>query len=228
MAVAIRGEIGVNERLQGRGMTSGRTRARMVDRLIKQGIEDNKVLAVMGEIPRHIFVDEALASRSYEDTALPIGHNQTISQPYIVAKMTELLLENGPLSKVLEIGTGCGYQTAILATLIEKIYSVERIAPLLKTAKNNLWDLKIKNVSYQYSDGGWGWSEQAPFDGILVSAAPAEIPETLLRQMAIGGVMLIPVGSRHQQLHKVTRTENGYDDEILEPVSFVPFLSGKK
>lgn len=218
----------MNQRLQGIGMTSRRTRVRMIDRLKQQGIRDNTVLAVMADTPRHIFVDEALASRSYEDTALPIGHNQTISQPYIVAKMTALLLEDGPLSKVLEIGTGCGYQTAILAPLVDKVYSVERIAPLLKKAKNNLWDLKLKNISYQHSDGGWGWPENAPFDGILVAAAPAEIPETLLQQMAVGGVMLIPVGTRHQQqLHKVTRTENGYENEILEPVSFVPFLSGR-
>jgi len=218
----------VNSRLQGIGMTSDRTRARMVDRLVKQGISDEKVLEVMGAIPRHIFVDEALASRSYEDTALPIGHNQTISQPYIVAQMTELLLENGPLSKVLEIGTGCGYQTAILASLVDKVYTVERIAPLLKKAKNHLWDLKLKNIIYQHSDGGWGWPEQAPFDGILVAAAPAEIPETLLQQMAVGGVMLIPVGGKNlQQLYKVTRTESGYENEILEPVSFVPFLSGR-
>jgi len=200
----------------------------MVERLKNQGISNERVLEVMGLIPRHIFVDEALASRSYEDTALPIGHNQTISQPYIVAQMTELLLENGPLSKVLEIGTGCGYQTAILASLVEKVYSVERIGPLLKKAKNHLWDLKLKNISYQHSDGGWGWPEQAPFDGILVAAAPAEIPETLLQQMAVGGVMLIPVGGKNlQQLYKVTRTENGYEHEILEAVSFVPFLSGR-
>jgi len=218
----------VNARLQGIGMTSDRTRARMVERLKNQGISNERVLEVMGLIPRHIFVDEALASRSYEDTALPIGHNQTISQPYIVAQMTELLLENGPLSKVLEIGTGCGYQTAILASLVEKVYSVERIGPLLKKAKNHLWDLKLKNISYQHSDGGWGWPEQAPFDGILVAAAPAEIPETLLQQMAVGGVMLIPVGGKNlQQLYKVTRTENGYEHEILEAVSFVPFLSGR-
>lgn len=225
--MVIRGELSVNERLQGRGMTSSRTRGRMVERLISQGITDEKVLAVMRDIPRHIFVDEALASRSYEDTALPIGHNQTISQPYIVAKMTELLLENGPLSKVLEIGTGCGYQTAILASLVDKVYSVERIGPLLKKAKNNLWDLKLKNISYQHSDGGWGWPEHAPYDGILVAAAPAQVPETLLQQMAVGGVMLIPVGSKNQQLYKVTRTEAGYENEILEPVSFVPFLSGR-
>ncbi len=218
----------MNDNLRGIGMTSNRTRARMVERLLQQGISDEKVLAVMGAIPRHIFVDEALASRSYEDTALPIGHNQTISQPYIVAKMTELLLEDGPLSNVLEIGTGCGYQTAVLASLVDKVYSVERIGPLLKKAKNHLWDLKLKNISYQHSDGGWGWPEFAPYDGILVAAAPAEIPETLLQQMAIGGVMLIPVGYKYsQQLFKVTRDESGFHREILEPVSFVPFLSGR-
>jgi len=219
----------VNSRLQGKGMTSDRTRARMVDRLRKQGITDEKVLEVMGNTARHIFVDEALESRSYDDVALPIGHNQTISQPYIVAKMTEILLENGPLSKVLEIGTGCGYQTSILAPLVDKVYTVERIAPLLKKAKNNLWDLKLKNISYQHSDGGWGWPEQAPFDGIIVAAAPQEIPQTLLDQMAVGGVMLIPVGGKNQQqLYKVTRSESGYENEILEAVSFVPFLSGRE
>jgi len=200
----------------------------MVERLKKQGITDEKVLEVMGHTARHIFVDEALESRSYDDVALPIGHNQTISQPYIVAKMTEILLESGSLSKVLEIGTGCGYQTAILAPLVDKIYTVERIAPLLKKAKNNLWDLKLKNISYQHSDGGWGWPEQAPFDGIIVAAAPEKVPDTLLEQMAIGGVMLIPVGSKNkQQLFKVTRTEDGYEYEELEAVSFVPFLSGR-
>jgi len=218
----------VNSRLKGRGMTSDRTRTRMVERLKKQGITDEKVLEVMGHTARHIFVDEALESRSYDDVALPIGHNQTISQPYIVAKMTEILLESGSLSKVLEIGTGCGYQTAILAPLVDKIYTVERIAPLLKKAKNNLWDLKLKNISYQHSDGGWGWPEQAPFDGIIVAAAPEKVPDTLLEQMAIGGVMLIPVGSKNkQQLFKVTRTEDGYEYEELEAVSFVPFLSGR-
>ena len=217
----------MNQRLQGIGMTSRRTRDRMVNRLKDQGISDSKVLAVMSDTPRHIFVDEALASRSYEDTALPIGYNQTISQPYIVARMTELLLENGPLSRVLEIGTGCGYQTALLAQLVDKVYSVERIGPLLKKAKNHLWDLKLKNISYQHNDGGWGWPEHAPFDGILVAAAPAEIPETLLQQMAVGGVMLIPIGTKNQALHKVTRTKTGYEDEILESVVFVPFLSGR-
>jgi protein-L-isoaspartate(D-aspartate) O-methyltransferase len=175
-------------------------------------------------------MDEALSSRAYEDTALPIGYNQTISQPYIVAKMTELLLaSSGRLAKVLEIGTGCGYQTAILAPLVDHVYSVERIAPLQKKAKDRLWGLKLKNVSYLHSDGGWGWPDHAPYDGILVAAAPPEIPEMLLEQMAIGGVMVIPVGKgSSQRLQRVTRTENGYEVEKLEPVVFVPFLSGRK
>lgn len=199
----------------------------MIARLKEQGISNNHVLAIMNDTPRHLFVDEALASRSYEDTALPIGYNQTISQPYIVAKMTELLLENGALSKVLEIGSGSGYQTAILAQLAAKVYSVERIAPLAKKARDNCWNLKLKNVSFKHSDGGWGWSEYAPFDGILVTAAPLEIPETLLQQLSVGGVMLIPVGAKNsQELHKITRTKNSYEDELLESVSFVPFLSG--
>ena len=214
--------------MQGIGMTSQRTRDRMVNRLKDQGISNLKVLSVMADTPRHIFVDEALASRSYEDTSLPIGYNQTISQPYIVAKMIEILLEDGKLSNVLEIGTGCGYQTAIISRLVDKVYSVERIAPLLKKAKDHLWDLKLKNISFQHNDGGWGWADNAPYDGILVAAAPDEIPDALLEQMSIGGVMLIPVGGvNNQALHKITRTESGYDDEILESVSFVPFLSGK-
>jgi len=218
----------MNQRLQGIGMTSRRTRERMIKRLRQQGIRDTKVLAVMTNTPRHIFVDEALASRSYEDTALPIGHNQTISQPYIVARMTELLLEKGPLKKVLEIGTGCGYQTAVLAQLVDKVYSVERIQPLLKKAKNNCWELGLKTISFQHSDGGWGWPENAPFDGILAAAAPTEIPKKLLQQMAVGGVMVIPVGKEYQQeLHCVIRTEQGFEDEVVERVSFVPFLSGK-
>lgn len=217
----------MKQRLQGTGMTSRRTRERMVSRLREQGVTNGKVLAVMAEIPRHVFVDEALESRAYEDTALPIGHNQTISQPYIVARMTELLLEKGPRSKVLEIGTGCGYQTAILAKLVEQLYSVERIAPLMKKARDLLWELGIKTVGFKHSDGGWGWPEHAPFDGILAAAAPAEIPDALLEQMAVGGVMVIPVGREgRQDLHRVTRTENGFEDEILEPVTFVPFLSG--
>ena len=210
-------------------MTSQRTRDRMVNRLIEQGIRSNKVLDIMRSTPRHIFVDEALASRAYEDNPLPIGYNQTISQPYIVARMTELLLKAGHLSKVLEIGTGCGYQTAILAQLVDHVYSVERILPLQKKAKNHLFDLKIKNVSYIHTDGGWGWPEYAPFDGILVSAAPPEIPVALLEQMAINGVMVIPTGeSGRQTLQQVIRSEKGYEAEEFDAVSFVPFLSGKE
>lgn len=217
----------MKQRLQGAGMTSRRTRERMVSRLRDQGILNARVLAVMAEIPRHVFVDEALESRAYEDTALPIGHNQTISQPYIVAKMTELLLEKGPLTKVLEIGTGCGYQTAILAKLVDQVYSVERIAPLMKKARDLLWELDIKSVGFKHSDGGWGWPEHAPFDGILAAAAPTEIPEALLQQMAIGCVMVIPVGHEGmQELHRIIRTENGFEDEVVERVTFVPFLTG--
>lgn len=218
----------MNQYVQGIGMTSLRTRNRLIERLKEQGIQDNQVLTTIRDTPRHIFVDEALASRSYEDTALPIGYNQTISQPYIVARMTELLLSQHTPSKVLEIGTGCGYQTAILSQLVEQVYSIERIAPLLKKAKDNLWYLKLKNIKLQYNDGSTGWQEKAPFDGILVTAAPAEIPETLIQQMVIGGVMIVPVGLKNQVLHKITRTITGYDDEPLESVSFVPFLSGKK
>jgi len=220
----------MNSSLQGIGMTSLRTRERMIKRLSEQGIRNNRILEIMRDTPRHIFMDEALASRAYEDTSLPIGYNQTISQPYIVAKMTELLLGVGShLGKVLEIGTGCGYQTAILAQLVDHVYSVERILPLQKKAKSNLWDLKLKNISYLYSDGGLGWPDYAPFDGILASAAPAEIPLVLLQQLAIGGVMVIPIGkSGNQSLQRVTRNESGYQVEQLESVTFVPFLSGLK
>ncbi|MEY4209848.1 MAG: protein-L-isoaspartate O-methyltransferase [Pseudomonadota bacterium] len=213
--------------LQGIGMTSRRTRDRMIARLRDQGIRNSEVLAVMAEIPRHIFVDEALESRAYEDTALPIGHNQTISQPYIVAKMTELLLEKGTPEKVLEIGTGCGYQTAVLANLVKQVYSVERIGPLVKKARDLLWRLNLKTIGFKHSDGSWGWPEQAPFDAIIVAAAPKEIPPALLDQLAMGGVMVIPVGGENgQQLHRITRTEKGFEDEVIERVLFVPFLSG--
>jgi protein-L-isoaspartate(D-aspartate) O-methyltransferase len=219
----------MNSTLQGIGMTSRRTRERMTRRLLEQGIRSNKVLDVMSRTPRHIFVDEALSSRAYEDTALPIGFNQTISQPYIVAKMTELLLEFGRLGKVLEIGTGCGYQTAILAQMVDHVYTVERIMPLQKKAKDHLWSLKLKNISYLHSDGGWGWPEHAPYDGILVAAAPSEIPEMLLEQMAVGGVMIIPIGrGGRQELQRVLRTADGYEVEELERVTFVPFLAGRE
>ena len=212
----------------GIGMTSRRTRERMIDRLIDQGITSHKILDAVRHVPRHLFMDDALSSRAYEDTALPIGHGQTISQPYIVAKMTELLVDQRHLKNVLEVGTGCGYQTAILAQLVEYVYTVERIYPLYKQAKNRLWELNIRNVSYQHNDGGWGWQEKAPFDAILVAAAPSEVPEKLLEQMAVGGIMLIPIGRERgvQELQRVLRTESGYEVESLEPVSFVPLVSG--
>lgn len=215
---------------EGIGMTSRRTRERMINRLIEQGITSHKILDAMRNVPRHLFMDDALASRAYEDTALPIGYGQTISQPYIVAKMTELLVEHRHLKNVLEIGTGCGYQTAVLAQLVDYVHSVERIQSLHKQAKDRLWDLQVRNVSYLHSDGGWGWPEKAPYDGILVAAAPYEIPEALLAQMAVGGIMLIPIGKERgmQELQRVIRTESGYEVDVLEPVSFVPFLSGKR
>jgi len=214
---------------EGIGMTSRRTRERMIDRLIEQGISSHKILTAIRNVPRHLFMDDAFASRAYEDTALPIGHGQTISQPYIVAKMTELLVDQRHLKNVLEIGTGCGYQTAVLAQLVDYVYTVERIYPLYKQAKDRLWGLDIRNVSYLYSDGGWGWEEKAPFDAILVAAAPPEIPKKLLEQLAVGGIMLIPIGKERgiQELQRVIRTESGYEIEPLELVSFVPFLSGK-
>ena len=215
--------------VQGIGMTSRRTRERMIDRLIDQGITSHKILNAMRNVPRHLFMDDALASRAYEDTALPIGHGQTISQPYIVAKMTELLVDHQHLKNVLEIGTGCGYQAAVLANLVEHVNTIERIHPLYKQAKDRLWELDIRNVSYLHSDGGSGWPEKAKFDGILVAAAPPEIPEKLLEQLTVGGIMLIPIGKERgiQELQRVIRTESGYEIERLEPVSFVPFLSGK-
>lgn len=219
----------MNQRLQGIGMTSLRTRNRMIDRLHEQGIRSDLIFEIMSTIPRHIFIDEALASRAYEDNALPIGFNQTISQPYIVAKMTELLIADNKPSKVLEIGTGCGYQTAILAKIADKVYSVERILPLKKKAQQHLLDLQLGNISLKHSDGSWGWAEHSPYDGIIVTAAPAEIPQKLLEQLSVGGVMIIPIGRRNisQVLHKITRKEDGYVTEKIESVSFVPFLSGK-
>jgi len=200
----------------------------MIKRLREQGVKSHAVLDAMRDIPRHIFVDEALASRAYEDTALPIGHNQTISKPYIVAKMTELLFATGELGNVLEIGTGCGYQTALLSRFAEHVYTVERILQLQKKAKKHLWDLHLRNISYLHSDGGWGWPENAPYDGILVAAAPPEVPRRLLQQLAVGGVMIIPIARQDgQELQKIVRTPVSYEVEVLEPVSFVPFLSGR-
>lgn len=208
-------------------MTSMRTRERLVQRLREQGISNEAVLDRIRTVPRHIFVDEALASRAYEDTALPIGFNQTISQPYIVARMSEALLEAGPLDKVLEVGTGCGYQTAVLASLVGKLYTIERIEPLLERAKGRLKELQIRNVRYKHGDGYEGWQLGAPYDGILVAAAPLSVPDALLSQLAVGGRLVMPVGAEgRQQLLRLTRTEEGVTRETLGAVSFVPLQSG--
>jgi protein-L-isoaspartate(D-aspartate) O-methyltransferase len=211
----------------GIGMTSQRTRDRLVSRLKDQGIRHPDVLAVIKEMPRHLFVDEALASRAYEDTALPIGHGQTISQPYIVAKMTEILLQGGRRDKVLEIGTGSGYQTAVLSKLVDRVYSVERISPLQNQARERFYQLKFNNIKLKHSDGSWGWELYAPYDAIIVTCAPEQIPHELLRQLAPGGRLVIPVGGKAQTLHVIDRVGDKYEEMELDPVSFVPLLSGQ-
>jgi protein-L-isoaspartate(D-aspartate) O-methyltransferase len=216
----------MDQRLNGIGMTSARTRERLLQRLTEQGVRNPAVLDRIRNIPRHIFVDEALASRAYEDTALPIGFGQTISQPYIVARMTEALLEAGPLSNVLEVGTGCGYQTAVLAGLVTRICTIERIEPLLLRAKARLKELGVKNVRFRHGDGYEGWKAQGPYDGILVAAAPLTVPETLTQQLAIGGRLVMPVGGDKQELIRITRREQGFEQERLGAVSFVPLQAG--
>ena len=212
--------------LNGIGMTSQRTRERLIQRLMDQGIRDLTVLDVIRTTPRHLFLDEAMAHRAYEDVALPIGFQQTLSQPYIVARMTELLLAAGPRRRVLEIGTGSGYQTAILAQLVEEVYSVERIKPLQQKARQRMRQLRLRNVHMNHADGGMGWPERGPFDGILSAAAPERIPADLLEQLAPGGRMVIPVGGASQQLQVVTRTEDGFETESIEEVNFVPLRPG--
>jgi protein-L-isoaspartate(D-aspartate) O-methyltransferase len=214
-------------RLTGIGMTSARTRDRLVQRLREQGITNLQVLDRIRNVPRHIFVDEALGTRAYEDTALPIGFGQTISQPYIVARMTEALLEGTPLRNVLEVGTGCGYQTSVLAPLVEKLYTIERIEPLLARAKERIKELGLRNVRFRHGDGSLGWKTQAPFDGILVAAAPLTVPEALLKQLAVGGRLLVPVGPEgEQELIRFTRREQRIERESLGGVAFVPLLGG--
>jgi protein-L-isoaspartate(D-aspartate) O-methyltransferase len=199
----------------------------MIERLREQGITNLHVLDIMLNTPRHIFVDEGLSHRAYDDTSLPIGHNQTLSQPYIVARMTELLLEVAP-KKVLEIGTGSGYQTVVLAQLVDQLYSVERIKPLLDKAKQRAKLLKLDNVVFQHSDGGDGWLKYGPFDGILSAAAPRQIPLELKEQLAVGGRMVIPVGdSKAQHLYVVDRHDNGFNEKVVESVNFVPLISGR-
>ena len=210
-------------------MTSQRTRERLIQRLLDQGVSDLRVLEVISNTPRHIFLDEALAHRAYEDTALPIGFGQTLSQPYIVARMTEILVgASATARKVLEVGTGSGYQTAILAQLVQKVYSVERIKPLQDKARGRLRKLGLRNVELSHADGGVGWPEMGPFDGILSTAAPKEVPSKLLAQLAPNGVLVIPVGSISQELLLVMRegdSEN-YVTQNIESVKFVPLLSG--
>ncbi len=208
-------------------MTSARTRERLVARLREQGISDTAVLERIRNVPRHVFVDEALASRAYEDTALPIGHGQTISQPYVVARMTEALLEGSAPRKVLEVGTGCGYQTAVLAPLVTTVYSVERIAVLQQSARRVLRDLRIRNVFMRHGDGFEGWPPYAPYDGILVAAAAMSVPNALLDQLGNGGRLVMPVGpDREQQLVRITRRGQSFERESLGPATFVPLLQG--
>ena len=219
------------QNIQGIGMTSARTRERLVQRLAGHGISNLQILDRVRSVPRHLFVDEALQSRAYEDSALPIGHGQTISQPYIVALMTQALLDgidpSQPLLKVLEVGTGCGYQTAILSPLVRQIFSIERIRDLMVDTRTRLAQLGFQNIRFRHGDGMQGWPGQAPFDGILVAAAPAGIPQQLLDQLAVGGCLIIPVGPAGcQELMRVTRTEQGLKQENLCTVSFVPLLEG--
>jgi protein-L-isoaspartate(D-aspartate) O-methyltransferase len=214
-------------RLSGIGMTSMRTRDRLVQRLREQGIANLAVLERIRNVPRHIFVDEALGSRAYEDTALPIGFGQTISQPYIVARMTEALLEGGAAETVLEVGTGCGYQTAVLAPLVTHLYTIERIEPLLARARERLKELGIRNVRFRHGDGSLGWKSHAPYDGILVAAAPLTVPDALLQQLKVGGRLVVPIGPEgEQQLVRLTRREQRVEREPLGPVAFVPLLGG--
>jgi protein-L-isoaspartate(D-aspartate) O-methyltransferase len=212
---------------QGIGMTSQGTRNRLVQRLRSNGIHDEKVLLAIATIPRHEFVDEALSSRAYEDTALPIGLSQTISQPWVVAKMTEAILDGGTPRKVLEVGTGSGYQAAILASLVPEVFTVERIEELLKLARRRFHKLGLHNIYSRYADGHLGWPSQAPFDGIIVTAAATGIPSELILQLRIGGVLVAPVEKGGmQRLLAIRRTEEGFDEEDLGGVIFVPMLSG--
>jgi protein-L-isoaspartate(D-aspartate) O-methyltransferase len=212
---------------QGIGMTSARTRDRLVQRLRDQGIRNGAVLEQIRNVPRHLFVDEALASRAYEDTALPIGLGQTISQPYVVAKMTEALLDGFEGEKVLEVGTGCGYQTAVLAPLVKNIWTIERIPELLRRARKRLRELDIYNVQFKPGDGWEGWPKYAPYDGIIVTAAPDVVPEKLLQQLAPGGRLIIPVGPQGvQDLVRLTKRDDHFEQDFLGAVTFVPLVKG--
>ena len=213
----------------GSGMTSDRTRARMIEALRLRGVKNERVLNVMAEVPRHVFVEEALQERAYEaDKALPIGHGQTISTPEIVAIMTELLCENGTPKKVLEIGTGCGYQTAVLAKLAKEVYTVERIAPLMDKARRTLRDLRYFNIIFKHADGHFGYADGAPYDGIIMTAAATYVPIELKQQLAVGGRMVLPVGkdSESQKLTVIDRTAEGFSEKVVHDVRFVPLVPG--
>jgi len=211
----------------GVGMTSKRTRMRMVERLRDQGIRDEAVLAAMAEVPRHLFVDEALAHRAYEDIALPIGFGQTISNPRIVARMLELVRCGQPMAKALEIGTGCGYQAAVLSRLAREVYSVERVSALLMKARVTLRELHVTNVRLKHADGAHGLQGVGPFDGIVVAAAAPAVPDALREQLAPGGRLVLPVGAQEQRLMLIERTAEGYPQSLLDPVRFVPLLPGR-
>ncbi|BCE03189.1 protein-L-isoaspartate(D-aspartate) O-methyltransferase [Marinicellulosiphila megalodicopiae] len=212
---------------EGSGMTSLRTRKRMVERLVSQGINDNDVLEAMTHIPRHLFLDQALAHKAYEDVSLPIGHAQTLSQPYIVARMTELLMGGQRIDKVLEIGTGSGYQTSVISALFPMVYTVERIASLQKQARARHNDLSLLNILYRITDGGFGWPSAGPYDAIICTCAPDEIPQDLINQLSEGGRLVIPVGDQTKQdLWLVEKTSTGVRKTLVEPAFFVPLKSG--
>ncbi len=213
--------------MHGIGMTSQRTRARMIDRLREKGIRNEAVLKAMAAVPRHVFVEEALASRAYEDTALPLGMGQTISQPFIVARMIELLLNGrSSLGRTLEVGAGCGYQAAVLAQLTNEVYAVERLAPLLEKAKANMRTLQQFNVRLKHADGHFGLPEAEPFDSIIVAAAGVQVPPALFEQLAMGGRLVLPIGTSEQYLSFIERTSQGYLETRLDAVRFVPLLAG--
>ena len=214
-------------RHNGIGMTSQRTRSRMIERLREQGIRDEVVLAAMNSVPRHMFVEEAISHLAYDDKSLPIGYAQTISQPYIVARMIEVLREGRQLNRVMEIGTGCGYQAAVLSHVAREVYSVERILPLHERATLTLKELHLQNVKSSYADGTFGLPETAPFDGIIMAAAATHVPQALLDQLAVGGRMVLPLGAQEQTLHLIERDEQGYRETRLEAVKFVPLLMGR-
>lgn len=218
-----------NSAYEGIGMTSQRTRDRLIARLEEKGIRSVSVLEAIRMVPRHLFVDEALSSRAYEDTALPIGHRQTISQPYIVARMTEAIMQDGVPGKVLEIGTGSGYQAAVLAALVNNVYTVERIEPLYQQARRRAMTLGLCNIKFKLSDGFWGWESYAPYDAIIAAAAPKEVPVSLINQLAENGRLVIPIGktSSVQNLMLIRKTSKGVEEECLDAVSFVPLVQGK-